>query len=730
MGRGFLTVGIAWVLGCAAPAARGGEDPLTEKAFLADVEKARATLASGKPADGLKQLEGALQRHEGRDYARAKRVDLEDLVRRLAFAAEAPAPQPKDVVNGKLLSYSSNPSKVKIVYTSKDHDFKQSGGNLWMHPARFTGAFSIEVHGEDYPKDTQASPQVLIGMVDNPKTGREETWQVLFGCAPYDRGSSSVWLPAKILFHDGKDKKTLDEKEISPAKPGADFRLQVNVASTRIVALINGSKMLSAAKSGEVFGHVAFECPKWTTVHLEGAVEPSWIQGQIDAIVQARLAEFDKRFDVKRHLPAWLFEAGAPPSTADTPAAEDAPDVPEDLRRDVDALDKRLRQEDYEGVLGRIAELRSRGGSDALWGYLSARANMGLSRLTAALTDLDQALAAAPGFAGAHLARGIVLYRLGRGADAETSLRRAAESNREYAEPAALYLLLADRADAARGVTEAAASRGERSQGLDTLGRVLVKALRGPDWPKVFEVKSANYHVLSDIDQETCKQASQVLEEALAAYKSNLQGVKKGPQRLFRVYLFRGRAGFGSYYEDVSLYGSGAPANAAGLYSPVLKQLLIWNLPSRDEMMKTVRHEGFHQYLDRLLPDAPTWFNEGLACYYETLERVGGQVRYGVRHPDYVDALEQKGLTPLGTFFAIPHRKFYEDPARNYGQAWLFCHMLRHGTPQHKELLKALLLRLEIDPPHEAVAAVFPAPLLAKLDADLAKYLAGMAKDR
>ena len=30
-----------------------------------------------------------------------------------------------------------------------------------------------------------------------------------------------------------------------------------------------------------------------------------------------------------------------------------------------------------------------------------------------------------------------------------------------------------------------------------------------------------------------------------------------------------------------------------------------------------MRHEGYHQYLDRVMPDPPVWFNEGLAVYHE-----------------------------------------------------------------------------------------------------------------
>jgi hypothetical protein len=43
-------------------------------------------------------------------------------------------------------------------------------------------------------------------------------------------------------------------------------------------------------------------------------------------------------------------------------------------------------------------------------------------------------------------------------------------------------------------------------------------------------------------------------------------------------------------------------------------------------MLRTVRHEGFHQYLDRMLPETPVWLNEGTAEYFETAVLAGGRV--------------------------------------------------------------------------------------------------------
>ena len=77
-------------------------------------------------------------------------------------------------------------------------------------------------------------------------------------------------------------------------------------------------------------------------------------------------------------------------------------------------------------------------------------------------------------------------------------------------------------------------------------------AARGPSWPRSYEHRSAHYH----------------------------------------VFLFSGEAGCRRYLGE--LVGD-LPPRFTGLYQPLLRQLVIWNLPTRDQMMRTIRHEGFHQ---------------------------------------------------------------------------------------------------------------------------------------
>jgi len=194
----------------------------------------------------------------------------------------------------------------------------------------------------------------------------------------------------------------------------------------------------------------------------------------------------------------------------------------------------------------------------------------------------------------------------------------------EYAHHELAWLLFyAGRPAETRSLIEEALRNGIPMGNLDPLNRILVRAEKGPVWETTYEFKSRHYHILSDMDVRTCMQAAEVLEKSYDAYTFKLQKVRDLKKRRFRVYLFSGEEGYRSYSMEV--LGSGN-RDSCGCYSGLLKCLLIRNLPKREDMMVTVRHEGFHQYLDRIMHDPPRWLNEGLAQYYEIAryERGGG----------------------------------------------------------------------------------------------------------
>jgi hypothetical protein len=165
------------------------------------------------------------------------------------------------------------------------------------------------------------------------------------------------------------------------------------------------------------------------------------------------------------------------------------------------------------------------------------------------------------------------------------------------------------------------------------------------------------------------------------------------------------------------------------VYSPLLKQLLIWNLPRRKDMLETIRHEGFHQYLDRLMPNPPVWLNEGMAVYHENGKKVDGKLTFGHLHPNYVRLLRGNGLQPMKKFLNFGGPGFYEKGHLSYAQAWALVHMLQHTTPVYAKLFKAIMKDLQTLSAYEVVQKRLPDAMLPQLTKDLKLYVEGLEYD-
>jgi hypothetical protein len=686
---------------------------------------------SGKAEAGCKALQSLLEEHTRQPYAYARRVEVEDLARRLAFRRQVQVPEPESVVSGDLRKWDGSRGEITIVYTpntAKDLETSERSGMRYF-PMDVRGSFTLTVEGSSYPKTTKQSPTVYFGEYKRSQTDQDQSWVIMFGTPPYTEGANEVWMPAGIIRYDGDNKVKVVEKEITPARPGKSYTLVVRIQRTSISATINGKALGSTNKGKDVWGFLGFDVPGWERVTLSGTVEPAWLQGLLDAKVQAQREEFDKRYDPKSVLPAWLFEA-PPPVTAAEPSTPQQ-DLPQELdRRHWPALARIYEDvvaERYPAAIEGVAEMRRDGAPEAVCCFLEARCRAELGEWAAALAGAERCCEMAPGYQGAHLLRAEALRQVGReseSTEAFLAALRISPRDADGYESAALSLLYVGDTEGAGSVLEMATANGVTSKPLASLSGALVKARNGPTWARTFEHKSLNYHVLSDIDKETCIQASKVLEEAFTHYRVHFGWVERVKGRLFKVYLFGGQAGFQQYQQDIQHLMGKPSEHAAGLYSPLLKQLLIWNLPNRDEMIVTVRHEGFHQYLDRFMPDPPVWFNEGLAVYHENAESRGGRLVFGVRQDSYVDLLREKGLFPLAEYLYWGPRRFYEVGTHAYAQGWALCHMLRHGKAEHKALFKQLVEAFQTaEGPTEILKRVFTPEVTARLAADLAAYV-------
>jgi hypothetical protein len=380
-------------------------------------------------------------------------------------------------------------------------------------------------------------------------------------------------------------------------------------------------------------------------------------------------------------------------------------------------------EERYHDALADAAGQLAAGGAESAWVFVRGMAFAGQRDWASAIACLDEVLRQYPGFARAGRLRAQLRWRTGHRVAAIAELRALIELAPQ--DPVAAADLVAmqlrsGRADLAARDLAAARARGAHSEALDRVAATLAKAERGPDWSRRFEYRSAHYEVSSDIDAKTCVEVANVLEEALATFAAELGPIDL-EGRALRVFVFGGESGYRAYYEDV--LGT-VRLHTTGLYSSMLKQLLVWQTGDRERMLQTARHEGLHQYLDFAMRDVPIWFNEGLAGYYETESARGGRRGAQATRALRLRALHQQGLLPLRVLLASTEAEFHADAARAYAQSWAFVRALREGGAADKQRFRELLARLrEGQLPADVVAAVLPPAVLDELDRTLQCWL-------
>ena len=721
------------------PSATGAAPPpVGEKEFESGLKSVNSQMTAGKFKDAQAALHKLLTLHEGRDYARAKRVEIAENLKRCAFRVKYPAPEPKSLVMGELLNYETATGRIRIRFKGAASDFvsEKAAKGTSVFPAPFIGTHSIEMKGAEYPSG-EVGPLVVCCASDDRGGG----YRVIFGYPPASNAPGTRYAPSLIqsFSANGKDADTLVKKEPSPGKVGARYTLKVEASTTSIVATLNGSAFMKATKPADHWGILAYAGVRPDEILIDGKIEPSWMQNKIDAKVAEQLAQFEKDWRPRQEVPTWLDDASpavkSEGSESRGPSASIFPGGPtkdqlkkamelamrinaaraKEIRREIEALSSDALPEATKEFLlfacateegdeakanlhlERAAELDP---SYPLFGMVRVERARASGSVDAAIKRQEEAIAAKPDDGNAYATLVYLLLEKNRATDAKKALENG---------------------------IKAGADRGPHRRSFDQLGRMLDKAVRGPNWAKTFDYKTSHYIVNSDIDRETCAKAAGLLEDALVVYSGRLRSLPAGGPP-FRVYLFSGRDSYQRYAHDIL---GAVQENTAGLYSPILKQLMIWNLPERSEMMRTCLHEGFHQYLDRVCPgEIPTWFNEGSACYYERAAQVNGSWTTGQVDALYADAARKalsKRTFALDEFVYGRRDGFYRNAAESYPLAWSLIHFLRHTTPDRKQVADKFFNALADGKPMKvALNDHFPVSTLEAWEAAFFEHVANL----
>lgn len=674
----------------------------------------RALMLQSKWQEARSSLEALLKQHEGKAYAIADRQSIVADHRQCVFWADAKMPKAEELLSGKIEKHDPATGQIRLRYVGDEmSDWKDARDNLLLHPMVFAGPFTLTISGK-------AHPDHAMGFF-------------------YDLGSQGYY---RVLLGHGDDKPTLvhvqgdEEKELEkkgavPGKPGQPYHAQLKVDKTTVEVTFDKKPLFKQKRNAADGIYMGLVQANYEEVVLEGQMEPSWFQNLADEHLNEQREQFETTYDKETMLPGWLF--------AET-AAEKVPtrhDFAKERAKTPDAEEVMswIEGGNFTDAAEKAEKLTESDFAAADLAYVRGVLLQATGDAEKALPFAEQALQAMPDATFTRLLMAQVLTDLRRPGEALPLLQKAHVDDPGHVDALeALFVALLRKSDVRGGerlVREAKIKHGMWAEVFD-LDRMLSMRRRGPTWPRHFVATSAHYEVHSDIDKKICDDAIKVLEESYAALKGQFAELTEGPDTpKFPVYLFSGESGYQEYNSQI--LGQAVP-HSAGLYSPVLKQLLIWNVPKREDMVRTIRHEGFHQFLDRVMIDPPVWLNEGMAEFWETAKKDGQKFTGGQPRPEHVATLlrSKKAIPKLKEFVYGPRSDFYRFAQQRYAQGWALVHFLRKTTPANLKIFQTLFdaLRTGEGTSKQALDKAFAGVDWAKLDTEWWEYVDKMAKTK
>lgn len=652
-----------------------------------------------------------LRRHAGQDHVRAKVEEIRAGLRKCAFWQVTKEPDPKKLVKGALRTFAPSSGRIELYYSAEllgDFERQENGSTspwrsaptLYVHPLTFRGSYSLTLAG----------------------TAEEIARATLYVALEHGKGYAvQIGAPGEVTFvyHqilrlDGGEPRVVER--VTPAapakkKPGKPKPIQavVKVDSKAITFSYDGRAVARVENEDKTLGRFGLAVNgEFGVLEVSGTVEPSWIDGLQDAFVQSARESFEKSYVDPPELAPWTDGRSASTVEERMRRLREVPLPGQFLPGQVTLIEevRALRRN------GRAREAVTR--LDALRGLLPEDARMLLlalseveaqrpARALERLDDYDDLVGLSTNlrFLQAHL-----LGTVERESEAIEVLNRlAAEDATEPLVPHELtqHLIATGRFEEARATLERGAAASQPLTEFAELRAQLVKATLGPDWKQSFKQSSERFAVASDLDNESCRAAVRELDEALVKC-GEWFGALAAPPAPTKVYLFSGKATYEGYVRGISNEGL---ANTLGAYSVGLDQIMAWNSSDREQLLRTLRHECVHRYLDLALGKVPPWLDEGLAEYLVASKVSARKWVEGAPNEPALIVLGDGAvpLAPLDTFLRLDPGAFMQRAQAHYPQAWAFVHFLRRGNdPQASALLARLWKALA--EPTDALSAV------------------------
>ena len=146
----------------------------------------------------------------------------------------------------------------------------------------------------------------------------------------------------------------------------------------------------------------------------------------------------------------------------------------------------------------------------------------------------------------------------------------------------------------------------------------------------------------------------------------------KQPDKIIEVWLFKNEK---TYRKGAKKFFDDEPETPYGYYSPEDNALVMNIGPGAG----TLSHELVHPYIEANFPNAPSWFNEGLASLYEQPSERKGHI-VGLpnwRLPNLKKEIKAGTLPKMTKLISTTRDQFYEADYDSYAYARYIVYYLQ-----------------------------------------------------
>ena len=500
-------------------------------------------------------------------------------------------------------------------------------------------------------------------------------------------------------------------------EPGKKYHVKITAKDNHLSFYANNELIKTVTdkttNQGKVYIGGRSGCVQFDNVKIEGIVNPSWLDKAFSSATTEALAEKEREKDsslagldieIKMDLSAEADDllANIPKETVEAYKKAKAEMIK------LPNLSRAVRWRDLlkptRSALKLFDEVIKYAPDFAAAYYQRALCYDRLDETQNAMDDLNKAIDKYPNFHEAYCARGDAYLGLSQYEDAladyETCVKLKSDYSKGYSGRGYACFILNER-DKAMADLDKALELDSLNYKAKRYKENLQHVLKGPLWPIVYEKETEHYKIKTDIAQDKCDLYGAQLE-TLCKYYAEVFDVKDKALRKKQVYIFNTQEGYQTYAEfstkDRAEY-------TLGYYHPHYQELLVFERATKEaQVFHVLYHEGFHMFIDAVMPAIPIWLNEGFAEYFNGTELAGAQDKWAITKKGLtisrLDNIQQyitlNGMVSFEQIMNETQEEFYgNDVDERYAQAWSMVHFFIHyqqGVYQGalKDYIKAL----------------------------------------